>query len=305
MRVLGIDPGTSRWAFVFLEDGKVEETIIPTRDITPEKALELAKDAELIVAPSGYGAELKKVSELTEKDFKEILLKREGEKSIMGLEGVLRKFKAKKLNAYVIPGVKLLPTVMEGLKLNKIDMGTPDKLCVAVAGIVDQARRLGINYNETSFVVAEIGFAFDAFIAVNGGQIVDGIGGTLASSKWKEDGEILYLQGKLKKEDLKRGVLDLAKVQEGALKDIQQVSAYFEPKEILVSGSRSAYISDFLSSNFKDVRMLKTCKSNAAYGAAVLANGLAGGEFKAIIDLLRLKDAKGSNLDHTKLKWPL
>lgn len=303
MRVLGVDPGTSRWAFVFLEDNKIEETVVPTSDITPKKVLDLAKDADLVVAPSGYGTELKKVTDLTEKDFKEILLKRKGERTIMGLEGVLQKFKEKKLNAYVIPGVKLLPTVMDGLKNNKIDMGTPDKLCVAVAGMVEQARRLKLHYNETNFVVAEIGFAFDSFIAVNDGQIINGIGGTLASSRWEEDGEILYLKGKLRKEELRRGVLDLGKVQEGAIKDIQTVGAYFEPREILLSGSRSGYVYDFLKANFKDVRMLKTCESsNAAYGAAVLANGLAGGEFKEIIELLRLKEAKGSNLDYTTLK---
>lgn len=307
MRVLGIDPGTSSWGFVFLEDGKIaEEKSIPTEQIknSPDAVLDLAKRAQLTIAPSGYGTVLKRVTELSGGDFFEILLKRKDEKTVMGLEKVLRKFKENSLNAYVIPGVKLLPTVMDGWKVNKIDMGTPDKLCAAVAGIVDQSRRLKLHYNQTNFILMETGFAFDAFIAVNGGQIVDGIGGTMASSTWRgEDGEILYLKGKVSKEELRRGVVDLKVLEEGITKDIGKLHTYAPPKEILLSGSRSRYFIDFLNSKFKNARLLETCESsNAAYGAAIIADGLAGGRFKELVNLLRIKEAKGSNLDYTDLK---
>jgi len=116
MRVLGIDPGTSRWAFVFLDDGEIsKETSIPSSEIkeNPQLVLDIAKEADLVVAPSGYGTILKKVSDLTEQDFYEILLKRPEEDTVLGLENVLRLFKENSLNAYILPGVKLLPTVPE------------------------------------------------------------------------------------------------------------------------------------------------------------------------------------------------
>jgi len=305
MAVLGIDPGTSRWGFVFLEGGKVvEDRSIPTAKIKadPRAVIELAKCAQLVAAPSGYGTALKKISDLTETDFSEMLIKHEGEKTVMGLETVLRGFKEAGINAYVLPGVKLLPTVSSGKKKNKIDMGTPDKVCAAVAGIIDQAHRLKLHYNQTSFILAEIGYGFDAFIAVKGGRIIDGIGGAMSSSTWRgEDGEILYLRGEIAKEDLKKGDTAVKKVNEGALKDIQRLSDEFKPREILVSGSKSAEVFKFLKQKLKDVVPLNTCKSsNAAYGAAVIADGLAGGSFKEIVDLLEIKMAKGGNLDYVK-----
>jgi len=307
MKVLGIDPGTSRWGFVFLEKGEiVEEKSVLTETIKKDAqiVIELAEKAQLTVAPSGYGTVLKKVGDLTEQDFFGILLKRKDEKTVMGLEKVLRAFKESSLNAYVIPSVKLLPTVPTERKLGKIDMGTSDKLCAAVAGIVDQSHRLKLHYNQTSFILAEIGYGFDAFIAVKNGQIVDGIGGTLSSSTWRgEDGEILYLKGEASKKELKKGSLNPKRVKEGALKDINRLRREFEPREILVSGSKSYDVFDFLKQNFKDVVSLDTCKSsNAAYGAAVIADGLAGGRFKELIDLISLKKAKGSNLDYTGLR---
>lgn len=305
MSVLGVDPGTSRWAFVYLEGGEIaREESFASREIidNPEIPLELAGRAQLTVAPSGYGAVLKRVSELTERDFDEILLKRRGEAPSVGLEEVLKRFKESSLNAYVLPGVKLLPTVLEEKKHNKIDMGTPDKLCAAVAGIVDQARRLELRYDQTDFVLAEIGYGFDAFLAVKGGQIVDGIGGTMSSSTWKgEDGELLYLEGRMGKTGLRKGPLNAEEVQKGALKDLNGLGAQgFE--EILVSGSQAGQALDFLKSNFNNVRELATCESsNAAYGAAVLADGLNGGGFKELLGLLKLREARGSNLSYTAL----
>jgi predicted butyrate kinase (DUF1464 family) len=308
MSVLGIDPGTSRWGFVFLEDGEVAgEESIPTEEIKadPRAVLDLATRAQLTVAPSGYGTVLRRVADLTEDDFFEILLKRRNDKTVMGLEAVLRAIKGSSLNAYVIPGVKLLPTVAREKKQGKIDMGTPDKLCAAVAGIVDQSRRLKLHYNQTSFVLAEIGHGFDAFLAVENGRIVDGIGGTLASSTWRgEDGEILYLKGRVSKSDLKKGSLNPKNVREGALKDINKLRAEYEPREILVSGSKSEEVFDYLRKRFKiPVLKLSTAAraGNAAYGTSVIADGLNGGRFKEVVELIGIKDARGSNLDYTEL----
>ena len=39
----------------------------------------------------------------------------------------------------------------------------------------------------------------------------------------------------------------------------------------------------------------------AAHGAAVLADGLAGGRYAPLVDRLRLRDASGTALDHLRL----
>jgi predicted butyrate kinase (DUF1464 family) len=59
-----------------------------------------------------------------------------------------------------------------------MDMGTADKVCCIALAIRDQAERYGIPYSKTSFILAEIGYAFTAVMAVDDGKIVDGLGGT-------------------------------------------------------------------------------------------------------------------------------
>ncbi len=308
MRALGIDPGTSRWAFAFLEDGKLaEEAAIPSAEIKkrPEKVLDFTSRADLTVAPSGYGRPVKRVSKLSERDFFEILLRRGGDSEVMGLERVLRLLKKERVNAHIIPGVKLLPTVPKRRKKGKIDMGTPDKLCVAIAGIVDQTKRLGISYNHTSFVLAEIGAGFDAFLAVKDGQIVDGIGGTISSGTWRgRDGEIMYLRGELRKADLLKDKVSVDVIAKGAINDIRKLREECCLREVLVSGSKSEMLLGLLKYEFKSVRRLESCgSSNAAYGAAIIADGLAGGRYEELVDLVKIKEAKGSNLYYTGLKY--
>ena len=53
----------------------------------------------------------------------------------MGLQNVIVAMKEKDWNAYTIPGVKHLPTVPDYRKINKIDLGTADKVCSTVVGI--------------------------------------------------------------------------------------------------------------------------------------------------------------------------
>jgi len=313
MAVVGIDPGTSTWGFARMDEGTIaQENAIATSEIKedPGIALEATRGADLVVAPSGYGLPLKKVSDLNEKDFKEILLKKEGEDNIMGLEAVLQKFKENEIPAYVIPSVKHLPTVPSFKKRNKIDMGTPDKLCATACAIVDQSDRLGVSHSETNLILCEIGAAFNAFIAVRGGCIVDGIGGTLASSGLRSsgaiDGEIAYLMGGMSKSDLLGGDRGIDEhFLDGLLKDIARISITGEPKEIVLSGSRSGDVEKKLRGSL-DLTVVKLNRakgsSNAAVGAAMLADGLSGGRFKELVDGLRIGEASGSVLDDTVLE---
>ncbi len=300
--VLGIDPGTSRWAFTFMEQGRVvRERIVDTKTIReqPGLATKISKRAKIVVGPSGYGTSIKRVSELTQHDFFEILLKRGGE-SIVGVEAVLREFIRENINAYVVPGVKLLPTVPIEKKRGRVDMGTPDKLCAAIAGIVEQTRRRRIHYSEASLILAEFGHAFDAFVSVAEGRIVDGIGGSMSrSSGFSIDGEILYLKGKIEKGEV--GRKEEADITKDAITDIQTLLSENPGAEILVSGTRSRKIFPELRKRLQNVRLLQIGSSNAAYGAAVIGDGLSGGSFSDLVELLEIRKAGGSNLDYVDL----
>lgn len=328
-RVLGIDPGTSSWDFVGLEHGRLfYEHTIPTSEIksNPLKITELIEslNIDLMVAPSGYGLPLKKVNELTSLDCKLIALKREGE-IVMGLSKVLELLKETGVEAYIIPGVKHLPTVPEFRKINKIDMGTPDKVCTAALAIAEHARRLGIDYDQTSFVLVELGSAFNAVLAIKDGKIIDGIGGTLAqpgfSAAGRMDGELAYLLGGFEKELLYRGgvkdilgkdipreeflkeknTLAFKAYVEGIAKDVAEmrVSLGSGPQEVLISGKLAVFkhvLSEKLGKEIGEVKGFASVKQ-AAQGAALLADGLAGGIYTKLVECLELKHCRHSILD--------
>ena len=234
------------------------------------------------------------------------------------------------------PGVIHLPTVPAYRKFNRIDLGTADKVCAAAYAIVDQAHRRGIAVDETAMVLLELGGAFSAALAIEGGQIVDGMGGSSgplgvrAAGAW--DGELAYLLApELSKRTLYTGgaldpagaleISDLASLWsspaqadgwtaliEGAAKAVRglQVSVA-APHEIVVSGrlARLPELVAALRSSLRDIAPVVTLipgrASSAAYGGALLADALAGGPNAALADVLRLRESAGTALDHVRV----
>ncbi len=220
MRVIGVDPGSKSWDFYGLEFGKEGKKIILDSSLMskelindPQKALNIIKSIEnidLMVAPSGFGLPLKKVEELSEKDIFYTLLKFkiEGEDPLLGLGEVLRLIKSEKIPGIIVPGVKHLSTVPRYRKINKVDMGTADKLCTIVVGIRDQMERFKYKPVETNFIMIEIGYGFTAVLAVENGQIIDGIGGSNIMgfrACGSLDGELAYLIKNIEKKNIYKG----------------------------------------------------------------------------------------------------
>ena len=118
---------------------------------------------------------------------------------IAGMRSIVRALIAADIPLVFGPGAIHLPTVPDHRKWNRIDLGTADKVASAALGIVDQAERLGIPYEETRFVLLELGGGFSAALAVDGGQIVDGFGGSAgpigARACGALDAEAAYLIG--------------------------------------------------------------------------------------------------------------
>jgi len=233
VRVVGIDPGTMSMDVCGLEDGEVYyEAVVDTAEAArrPEaliEAVEAAEPFDLIAGPSGYGIELTYLKDIPEEIVEDwyyeyILLtdKAHIEKALKNLDfGALVYYAMTKSTIEMkhrdwpvcfIPGVIQLPTVPKHRKVNKMDMGTADKMCVAVLGVHDQARRLDVPYSEVSFIHVEMGFGYNAVLGVDGGRIVDGIGGTTISGPGfltisSMDAELVQIVEKWEKADVFSG----------------------------------------------------------------------------------------------------
>jgi predicted butyrate kinase (DUF1464 family) len=184
MRIIGIDPGTGSFDFFGMENEKVIVDItIPVPEVAenPRILLDTIKHylpLDMIIGPSGYGMPITPIKEITERDLTMMV---PDDKSIPlydGIRMVVRLMKQEGFPVYFTPGVIHLPTVPKYRKANKMDMGTADKVCCVALGIRDQAERHTIHFDETSFIMVEVGFAFNAIVAVEKGRIVDGLGGT-------------------------------------------------------------------------------------------------------------------------------
>jgi predicted butyrate kinase (DUF1464 family) len=233
--VLGIDPGSKSWDFLGIKgDNIILDISLPTKDLMREpikvlniiESLNQRETIDLFTAPSGFGLPLKKVKELTERDLFLTLLKFKAEEKnkLVGLGEILRLLKNIDISGVIVPGVKHLSTVPEYYKINKIDMGTADKLCTSVTGIKDQCEKFSLPPSETNFIMVEIGYGFTAVLAIENGQIVDGIGGSNIMgfrACGSLDGELAYLIKHIEKKNIyKGGVAYISGYSDLSLKEI-------------------------------------------------------------------------------------
>ncbi len=366
VKAVGIDPGTYSMDIFGFDDetGKVIiDESIPRVKITenPGIVLEILRKVkeehgiDVIVGPSGYGVPTKRATELTDDDIRyaTFITYRDYERRlrIVGLRRLMRLLKdAPELNVWFCPGVIHLPTVPEHRKVNKIDMGTADKVFSVVAAVRDFYEE-GVPLDRLDFVLVEVGFAYNAVIGVREGVIVDGVGGTYASIGYLGmgalDAELAYaiansvddfsknmlFQGgaayiagidpfrtsieefvKRAKEGDKRAKLAYEAFIEGILKDVARILVTVDSPRAIVLSGRFVRIQEFrkdledrlsrLLRRFRidcEIRYIrrrgKVCKE-AAEGAAVIANGIAGGIYKEIVRHMRLLEAYGHVFDH-------
>ena len=294
-----------------------------------------------MLGPAGYGLPLVPAEQIGEHELALIVLKRADEPAaragIAGMRSTVRALIAAGIPLVFGPGAIHLPTVPDHRKWNRIDLGTADKVASAALGIVDQAERLGIPYEETRFVLLELGGGFSAALAVDSGRIVDGIGGSAgpigARACGALDAEAAYLIGGAlsKRTVFSGGALDPGgdvdlgapgalrrlredprardgwiALEEGAAKAALALTASVPaPREVLVAGRLASApgVLDALAERLQGVAPVRSALAvkSAARGAALLADGLAGGRYAPLVARLRLREARGGVLDHLRM----
>ena len=345
-RVAGIDPGTVSFDLSVLQDGEpVVEQVFETGSLSKDsgpllQALARHGPYDLVYGPSGYGVPLVAAADVGERQLAEMVLVRPDEASadtgVGGMRSLLRALARSGLPVVFGPGVIHLPSVPRHRKYNRIDLGTADKVCAAAYAIVDQSARRAIALRETALVLLELGGAFTAALAIEGGQIVDGVGGSSGPLGVRAvgalDGELAYLLAPaLSKRTLFTGgaldptgageLTDLAALWsspahadgwtallEAAAKAVRGlVVSAPAPLEIVVSGrlARLPELVAALASSLGDIApviaLVPGRASAAAHGGALLADALAGGPNAGLADVLKLRESSGTALDHLRV----
>ena len=343
-RVIGVDPGTLSIDICGLENGELFlDRSFPTADAlaAPDEFIALLTGAgplDLVAGPSGYGLPLVAAREATDEDLRLAYLAAPGEQGgIGGLRSLVRRLARSPLPMVLIPGVVHLTSVPAHRKVNRIDMGTADKLCAAVLAVREEAARRRGEAADVSFILLELGGAFTAALAIANGRIVDGAGGSAGPMGLRAagalDGEVAFLAGEVSKSMLfsggaaavagvpdldaemlaiprdARGRLAWDAYLEGAVKAVAALAVSTPGRHVVVSGrlARVAAVRDELEARlaavFPDVSVhaltgFAGVAKQAAQGAALLADGLAGGANAALVETMGIREASGTVLDH-------
>ena len=358
---IGIDSGTKTmdiYGFNDKDGSTIIDIAIQRDQITQSAKLVVEKLREVqanvgkidaIVGPSGYGMQLKPAKHATDQEIAQATFMTDSDVKrrlrIVGLRELMQLLRgADDLNTFFTQGVIHLTTVPKYRKANRIDMGTSDKVLSVVLAVKDQSERLKIPYNQTSYILVEIGFGYTSAMAVKDGQIVDAMAGTAGFPSFLGSGffdsEVAYAISNVADNFSKQmlfagGVASYAKVDtskpieefiqntennpqfkeglemmlESVVKDVSSLLPSTLPREIILSG-RFIRIPQFLSAlnrkftdfskNIKvkmDINVLETdakVTKQAAEGAAIFANGLAGGKYRPLIDAMKLRQSEGS-----------
>jgi len=305
-RVIGIDPGTVSIDLCGLEDG----TVFLDRSFPTAAAL---SDPGAFLAAEGEAG------------------------GIGGLRALARALARSGLPVVLTPGVIHLTSVPEHRKINRVDMGTADKVCVAALAIAAQAERSTRPLDKVSLVLLELGGAFTAAIAVAGGKIVDGAGGSAGPLGFRAagalDGEVAYLAGAVPKAMLFTGGAasvagwDAAVVaperfaRPAAPRERVAWDAFIEsavkfataialsvpsPQEFVLSGrlAQVEAVQHAIRQRLAPLAPTHVLQGFArvakegAQGAALVADGLAGGRHRQLVETMAIRAARGTVLDH-------
>jgi predicted butyrate kinase (DUF1464 family) len=329
VRVAGTDPGSSSLDVIVLVDGSVDEQHRFHPDELGADPATLARwlaergPFDLIAGPSGYGLPLINARDCAESNLALMTLVRPDDhdrrKAVAGFSAVVRALCRSGLPVVFLPGVIHLPTVPSHRKINRIDLGTADKLCVAALALQRYVDSGIQNFGSCTACLIELGTAFTACLVLAAGQVVDAAAGTAGPLGWQSggawDGEAAYLLSPLSKNDLFTGGVSSTRSHdqgralfaETLLKAVAGLQAVTPFQHLVLSGRLLEMEPEWTTALASELGRLGTVTrldglpgawvKHAAQGAALLADGLAGGSNDALVGQLRLREAAGTVLD--------
>lgn len=341
---VGIDPGTASFDITVTERGKVIHTeSVPSGEITAEMARAIIDrigewEPDIVIGPSGYGTPVVCNDEIVNPGvFAEKVLLLSGyierppieypgvgKEVYLGVYRLATALAGGRLYTCYMPGVIHLTTVPFYKKVNKIDMGTVDKLASAFYVVSELSK--GRELTDIDAIIAEVGYGYNAVIEVSGGRITDGHGGSVLGNSflsiggldseipsllgfWSREmnfsGGVATICGSLDPDEVfsssdERCSLAISAMIDSLAKNIHAIRGSSR-KAVFLTGRLSAYerISSELGKRGVHAKVWekKWGVKEASVGYALLGEGLAEGATHDIFRHMRIKDACGGTLD--------
>jgi predicted butyrate kinase (DUF1464 family) len=337
---MGIDPGSRFWRFCILDDDEILVRVkIETEGITGDPAIirgligEHLEGLEAIAAPSGHGLPTTTLDKVGQDELRQMTLKRGGP-GIVGLAASIEVLREVCVDAgikcFVLPSVKHLASVPPWRKINRIDLGTSDKVCSVAYALQSLSEERSLSLDEISFVLVDVGHAFIAMICVENGRIVDGIGGTMAGFGTRASGAVdaelihtwefpdkssIYSGGLVHASGMslreieellpdglgERGSSALKRFVEAFTSDAVAISTRNNVGELVLNSVLGPKLNELLLKEAARIG-LSTATSlddemTGCFGAAYLANGLIGGRYSSLAEHLGIGSSGGSVME--------
>ncbi len=324
IRVVGTDPGTSSLDLLLMVDGAVadqarlEPSALRADPGLLVRTLQGWKPLDLVAGPSGYGVPLVTGDRLTERDIDQMAFVRDAERGqdvgVLGFRSQIRSLLNAEVPVVFLPGGIDLPTIPRASPAQRDRHGHRRQGGRRRPGTDEGTAPVEANRSHRStFAVVEVGTAFTAILVVQGGKIVDASAGTRgpiglrSGGAW--DGEVAYAVGPLSKGDLFRGgVADLGPegldaFRESLRKHVAGLRSVTRFDRVYLSGSGldRPEIAESVSralDGLGDATPLPSLPGawvkHASQGAALIADGLAGGCNADLIESLELRHASGT-----------
>jgi predicted butyrate kinase (DUF1464 family) len=298
---IGLDWRAGAWRVARWDEGQAADLQTFTRsdrlwDFLDEAGA--ASPATPVVLPSGFGFPLTRAGHLLDRDIAEITLTPPTDVS-GELAPFLVEARRRLPRAFCIPSVKLLPSVPAHRKRNRIDLGGADVVC-AGAWMLHCQTQAGGEASGASWLLLDVSADGRAFLAMQAGRAVDGIGRTAAGLGEPTAAACrtaLAARG-LAPPRGRRPLADPAEFWEAAAKEAHALLRYYELPWLVCTGERAGEARAALGASVPlAAPPLPGPGYESALGAAVLAAGLTGGPTAWIIDRLGLRETRERALD--------
>ncbi len=265
-----------------------------------------AYPATPVVLPSGLGIPVTRAGDLLDQDIAE-MTGALGAGHAERLARLLAEARRRVPRALCIPAVKLLPTIPLHRKLRRLELGTAEALCLTV-WVLHWLRQSDAGSDAAAFLLVQRGPTDRVILAVQGGQLVDGIGERLpglhppeatfrADADRPDQASRVAFRTRnpltLREAEQRRPGCNRQAEDEALCKEALGLAAMHGLRDVVVLGDETPGVNQTLETHMRRIPLPETATGHeGALGAALVATGLTGGPTAGLVNRLGIREVR-------------